>query len=97
MKRFVIEQEGIIDRLRAERERIKTGETDQYAKNEVGLRGICAGHLWTSDYTTLNDSVEIKHGVDTGLKVLKQNVKRFPVASDWECSSVPSMGRSGED
>jgi Protein of unknown function (DUF2971) len=78
MKRFVIEQEAIIDRLRAERERIKTGKIHHYVKNEVGLRGICAGHLWMSDYTTLNDSVEIKHGVDTGLKVLKQECEALP-------------------
>ena len=84
MKRFVIEQEGIIDRLRAERERIKTGEIHQYAKNEVGLRGICAGHLWMSDYTTLNEL-----GRD-------QAWRRYGSESaEAECEALPRSERMG--
>lgn len=79
MERFIREQEAIIGRLRHERESIRTGRIHHYARDEAGLSGISGGRLWMSDYTTLNDAVEIKHGVDIGLNVLKQACDALPL------------------
>lgn len=78
MERFMREQEAIIGRLRNERESRKLGSVYHYAGDQAALNGICGGGIWISDYISMNDKREIKHGVDIGLNTLKLACEGLP-------------------
>lgn len=68
------QHQALLDELQQERSHSSASLVYHYT-NDVGLFEIMrTGHLWLSDYTTLNDPTELKYGVDIGVDVLNAAV-----------------------